>query len=101
MASKVLLGFNAAAIFGAYFLYSAGVRVVLDDGYEMLPSLVDFPPAAPRPSSPSSWGGAGEKNNYTCTNLRMQPKFLSFDPIMVYIEDFMSPYETQHLRKLA
>lgn len=101
MTSKLLLGFNAVVLIGAYILYSAGVRLILDDGYEMLPSLVDFAPTPPRPSSASSWGGSGEKNNYTCTNLRMQPKFLSFDPIMVYIEDFMSPYETKHLRRLA
>lgn len=101
MTSKLLLGFNAAVLIGAYILYAAGVRLTLDDGYEMLPSLVDFAPTPPRPSSASSWGGSGEKTNYTCTNLRMQPKFLSYDPIMVYIEDFMSPYETQHLRRLA
>lgn len=101
MTSKILLGFNAAVLLGAYILYSFGVRLTLDDGYEMLPSMVDFAPIPPRPSSQSSWGGSGALNNYTCTNLRMQPKFLSFDPIMVYIEDFMSPFETQHLRKLA
>lgn len=101
MTSKILLGFNAAVLVGAYILYAAGVRLILEDGNDMLPSLLTFQSTPQRPSTVKSWGGSGEKTNYTCTNLRMQPKFLSYDPIMVYIEDFMSPYETQYLRKLA
>lgn len=103
MTSKILLSFNAAVLIGAYILYSAGVRLALDDGYESSPSVMNFASTSQRPSSSSSasWGGSGERKNYKCTNLRMQPKFLSFDPIMVYIEDFMSPYETRHLRRLA
>lgn len=122
MTSKLLLSFNIATVLGAYFLYWSGVRIYLDDGYDVLPPSVlraresaaaaplkqvpiTIPTASPQPPSqisPSApWGGSGSKNNYTCTNLRMQPKFLSYDPIMVYIEDFMSPYETQHLKALA
>lgn len=118
--SKLLLGFNIFTVLGAYFLYRSGVRLYLDDGYDVLPPSVlrarEYTPPAveqepisiptssqpPDPVSPSSpWGGSGAKKNYTCTNLRMRPKFLSYDPIMVYIEDFMSPYETQHLKTLA
>lgn len=120
MTSKLLLGFNIAALLGAYFLYYSGLRIYLDDGYDSLPPSVlrardhaphieEVPisihkssqPSQPSAPTSSSWGGAGAKANYTCTNLRMQPKFLSYDPIMVYIEDFMSPYETQHLIALA
>lgn len=103
MASKVLLGFNAAVGFGAYFLYANGVRLTLDDDYSdnAANSLV-FPHIGSNPASaPASWGGSGELANYTCTNARMQPKFLSYDPVMVYIENFMSPFETGYLKKLA
>lgn len=121
MMSKLLLSFNIFAVLGAYFLYRSGLRVYLDDGYDVLPPSVlrargEYTPTdeqvpisipisaqpLPGPVSPSStWGGSGAKKNYTCTNLRMKPKFLSYDPIMVYIEDFMSPYETKHLKTLA
>lgn len=120
MSSKLLLGFNIATILGAIFLYRSGLRLYLDDGLDALPPSVsrargntpqmEQPPSillsssSQPPSSPTastSWGGSGAKINYTCTNLRMKPKFLSYDPIMVYIEDFMSPYETQHLKALA
>ncbi|KAJ4393520.1 hypothetical protein N0V93_002732 [Gnomoniopsis smithogilvyi] len=119
--SKLLLGFNILTILAAYLLYQSGVRLYLDDGYDVLPPSVlrsrgeytpphveQVPisiPISSQPTDPisphSSWGGSGSKQNYTCTNLRMRPKFLSYDPIMVYIEDFMSPYETKHLKTLA
>lgn len=119
--SKILLSFNICAVLGAYLLYRSGLRLYLDDGYDVLPPSVlrargeDTPPVEqvpisipissqklPEPVLPSSiWGGSDSKKNYTCTNLRMKPKFLSYDPIMVYIEDFMSPYETSHLKALA
>lgn len=120
--SKLLLSFNIFAVLGAYFLCRSGLRLYLDDGYDILPPSVlrargEYTPpgeqvpisipilsqqSPPEPVSPSStWGGSGAKKNYTCTNLRMKPKFLSYDPIMVYIEDFMSPYETNHLKALA
>lgn len=122
MMSKALLSFNIFAVLGAYFLYRSGLRLYLDDGYDVLPPSVlrargEYTPpveqepvsipvssqqSPPEPVSPSStWGGSGAEKNYTCTNLRMKPKFLSYDPIMVYIEDFMSPYETKHLKTLA
>lgn len=106
MASKVLLGLNAAAVFTAYFLYANGVRLTLDDEFSdaALNSLI-FPHvgmfSSPAASTPASWGGSGELANYSCTNARMQPKFLSYDPVMVYIENFMSPFETEYLKKLA
>lgn len=114
MASKVLLSFNAAAVLGAYLLYANGVRLVLeDDEYYYndlgMPTLAQTNQQAPihvvssstsTPSS-SSWGGSGQRDNYTCTNARMQPKFLSYDPVMVYIENFMSPFETDYLKQLA
>lgn len=108
MTSKLLLGFNAFMVLGAYLLYACGVRLILDDGYdelELQEVMYNFQPVAitkaSSPASSGSWGGSGEQANYTCTNLRMQPKFLSYDPVMVYIENFMSPFETQHLRELA
>lgn len=103
MASKVLLGFNAAVVLGAYFLYSNGVRLTLDDdSSDFAMSSLVFPHVGLKPAStPASWGGSGELANYTCTNARMQPKFLSYDPVMVYIENFMSPFETEYLKKLA
>lgn len=121
MMSKLLLSLNILAVLGAYFLYRSGLRLYLDDGYDVLPSSVlrargehapsaeQVPISIPTSSQPleepvphsSTWGGSGARKNYTCTNLRMKPKFLSYDPIMVYIEDFMSPYETKHLKALA
>lgn len=103
MASKVLLGLNAAAVLGAYFLYANGVRLTLDDDYtDIVTKSLVFPHVGLTPAStPASWGGSGERANYTCTNARMQPKFLSYDPVMVYIENFMSPFETDYLKKLA
>ncbi|KAH8892113.1 hypothetical protein GQ53DRAFT_605882, partial [Thozetella sp. PMI_491] len=38
---------------------------------------------------------------YTCENLRMRPKFLSYNPIMVYIENFLTPYEVEYLKEHA
>lgn len=106
MASKLLLSLNAAAVLGAYLLYANGVRLTLDDDdgagdASPLRSLV-FPHVGLAPAhSPAAWGGIGELANYTCTNARMQPKFLSYDPVMVYIENFMSPFETDYLKALA
>lgn len=96
MASKALLGFNAAAAIGAFALYLNGARVVLDSG-EAQPAIDIVQTSHTEP--PLSSGGKG--NNYTCTHSEMKPKFLSYDPIMVYIENFITPYETEHLKKLA
>lgn len=114
MASKVLLSLNAAAVLGAYLLYANGVRLVLeDDEYDYYSNdLLGMPTQSNQKNAPihvqvssstpsSSWGGSGQRDNYTCTNARMQPKFLSYDPVMVYIENFMSPFETDYLRQLA
>lgn len=115
MASKVLLSLNAAAVLGAYLLYANGVRLVLeDDEYDYYNDLggmsaqtnqnapIHVVSSSSTPSAPaSSWGGSGQRDNYTCTNARMQPKFLSYDPVMVYIENFMSPFETDYLKQLA
>lgn len=98
MASKALLGFNAAAAIGALALYLNGARVVLDStSGEAQPAvdIVQMSHAEPPLSS------GGKENNYTCTHSEMKPKFLSYDPIMVYIENFITPYETEHLKKLA
>lgn len=98
MASKALLGFNAAAALGAFVLYLGGARVVLDSNSGEAQSAVDIiqSPDAQAPVASHTKG-----SNYTCTHSEMKPKFLSYDPIMVYIEDFISPYETEHLKKLA
>lgn len=100
MTSKALLGFNAAAAVGAFVLYLSGARVVLDSSSsgEAHP-LVDVVQTSHTSSSlPSDGKGS---SNYTCTHSEMKPKFLSYDPIMVYIENFITPYETEHLKQLA
>lgn len=98
MASKALIGFNAAAAVGAFVLYLSGARVVLDSSSGEAQPLVDIV-QTPHTQPPLSSDGKG--NNYTCTHSEMKPKFLSYDPIMVYIENFITPYETEHLKKLA
>ena len=98
MASKALLGFNAAAAIGAVVLYRGGARVVLDSNSGDAQPLVDIIQSSLPQAAPSSHSKGG---NYTCTHSEMKPKFLSYDPIMVYIENFISPYETEHLKKLA
>lgn len=101
MASKALVGFNAAAAVGAFFLYLGGVRVVLDSNQGQEQPVVDKLHNLRTGSVPTPVLEAIKGNNYVCTHSEMKPKFLSYDPIMVYIEDFLSPYETEHLRKLA
>lgn len=98
MASKALLGFNAAAAIGAFVLYLGGARVVLDSNSGEAQPLVGIVQSSHADPVLSSDGKGG---NYTCTHSDMKPKFLSYDPIMVYIENFISPYETEHLKKLA
>lgn len=98
MASKALLGFNAAAALGAFVLYLGGARVVLDSNSGEAQSVVDI---TQNPHAQAAVASNIKGNNYTCTHSEMKPKFLSYDPIMVYIEDFISPYETKHLKKLA
>lgn len=97
MASKALIGFNAAAAIGAFALYLNGARVVLDSnsGEAQPVDIVQTSHTEPPLSSD------GKGSNYTCTHSEMKPKFLSYDPIMVYIENFITPYETEHLKKLA
>lgn len=98
MASKALIGFNAAAVIGAFVLYLGGARVVLDSNSGEAQPLVDIVQSSQSQAvAPSD----GKASNYTCTHSEMKPKFLSYDPIMVYIENFISPYETEHLKKLA
>lgn len=48
-------------------------------------------------------GVAPPRGGYKCSTQtgKMRPKFLSYDPVMVYIEGFLSPYETAHLSGLA
>lgn len=98
MASKALIGFNAAAAIGAFVLYLGGARVVLDSSSGQAQPLVDVVQSSPSQAAVSS---DSKGSNYTCSHSEMKPKFLSYDPIMVYIENFISPYETEHLKKLA
>lgn len=98
MASKALLGFNAAAAIGAFALYLGGARVVLDSNSGEAQPASGIVQSSHSQAALSSDGKGG---NYTCTHSEMKPKFLSYDPIMVYIENFISPYETEHLKKLA
>lgn len=98
MASKALLGFNAAAALGAFVLYLGGARVVLDSNGGEAQSGVDI---IQSPHAQAEGASNIKGSNYTCTHSEMKPKFLSYDPIMVYIENFISPFETEHLKKLA
>lgn len=98
MASKALLGFNAAAAIGAFVLYLGGARLVLDSNSGEAQPVVDTVQSPHTQGIPSSEGNG---SNYTCAHSEMKPKFLSYDPVMVYIENFISPYETEHLKKLA
>lgn len=98
MASKALLGFNAAAALGAFVLYLGGARVVLDSNSGEAQPAVDMIQSTQAQAVVAS---DIKGSNYTCTYSEMKPKFLSYDPIMVYIEDFISPYETEHLKRLA
>lgn len=38
---------------------------------------------------------------YVCPDVAMRPKFLSYDPIIVYIENFLTDFETEYLKTLA
>lgn len=98
MTSKALLGFSAAAAVGAFVLYLSGARVVLDSNSGEAQPLVDLVQTS---RAGSSLSPDGKGSNYTCSHSEMKPKFLSYDPIMVYIENFITPYETEHLKKLA
>lgn len=39
--------------------------------------------------------------DYICPSVSMRPKFLSYDPIIVYIENFLTDFETEYLKTLA
>jgi hypothetical protein len=98
MASKALIGFNAAAAIGAFVLYLGGARVVLDGSSGPLGDIVQ----TSKSNTETALSPDGSKgSNYTCTHVEMKPKFLSYDPVMVYIENFISPYEREHLKQLA
>ncbi|KAI3392924.1 hypothetical protein diail_4973 [Diaporthe ilicicola] len=101
MASKALIGFNAAVAVGAFLLYLGGVRVVLVNNHGQAQSVVDRVQNLRTGSVPPFVQEAIKETSYRCTHSEMKPKFLSYDPIMVYIENFLSPYETAHLKKLA
>lgn len=99
MASKALLSFGVATATSAVLLYLGGVRVHLeldssDGSPQQLVNMVQY--LRTEYGSP-----AATQTNYTCSYTEMKPKFLSYDPIMVYIENFMSPYEREHLVELA
>ncbi|KAF4999673.1 hypothetical protein FDECE_11427 [Fusarium decemcellulare] len=42
-----------------------------------------------------------EPADYSCEYALIQPQFLSFEPIMVYIENFLTPFETAYLKQKA
>lgn len=39
--------------------------------------------------------------DYVCPDVPMRPKFLAYDPIMVYIENFLTDFEADYLKTLA
>lgn len=39
--------------------------------------------------------------DYVCPTVTMRPKFLAYDPIIVYIENFLTDFETEYLKTLA
>lgn len=42
-----------------------------------------------------------DASNYVCEHPNMRPKFLSYDPIMVYLEGFLTDFEADYLKQLA
>lgn len=82
--TKSLLAFNALTLLGAYMLFNSSVVQQLN-----------------------IWGSKSaispyNSSGYICDpDYRVTPRFVSYDPIMVHIENFMTPYEVQYLRKLA
>lgn len=42
-----------------------------------------------------------DARNYVCQHPNMRPKFLAYDPIMVYIEGFLTDFEADYLKQLA
>ncbi|KAH8898041.1 hypothetical protein GQ53DRAFT_679481, partial [Thozetella sp. PMI_491] len=83
----MILG-NIPVIIMAYFLYTGGFLDTSIDRVQEYRSAGDV------------WSSIAP---YTCDNglHRMQPTFLSYDPIIMYIEGFLTTYEARHLRKLA
>lgn len=89
--SSILLPLNLAIIPAAY-LYGAGfsfrsIREVVQQwrgGQSILPT-----------------SDVLDASNYVCEHPNMRPKFLSFDPIMVYLEGFLTDFEADYLKQLA
>jgi hypothetical protein len=86
MYSGLFIPVNVGVILAAY-LYGAGFTV--NDITQRIPA----------------WTGLRSSNmtlaSYTCDSKLMEPKFLAFDPIMVYLENFLTPFEAQYLKELA
>lgn len=79
-----MLAINALTLLGAYVLFNSSTAQQSTTWGSRLVS------------SPSNSSG------YVCDpDYRVTPRFLSYDPIMVHIENFMTPYEVQYLRRLA
>lgn len=86
--TKLLLVSNALSLLGAYVLFNWSTLQQMNV-WDMSPR------SSPATSSSNSSG-------YVCNpDYRVTPRFLSYDPIMVHIDNFMTPYEVQYLRKLA
>lgn len=42
-----------------------------------------------------------DRTNYVCHHPNMRPKFLAYDPVMVYLEGFLTEFEADYLAQLA
>lgn len=82
LSSQFLIPLNVLIIPAAY-LYGAGLN------------LAYFKTKFQRPQT------LHDVTEYVCPIVPMRPKFLSYDPIMVYIEDFLTEFETEYLKTLA
>lgn len=88
--SSILLPLNVAIIPAAY-LYGAGFSF-----HGIKETFAQW-----RGQSGLRTGEVLDATNYVCEHPNMRPKFLAFDPIMVYIEGFLTDFEADYLAQLA
>lgn len=88
--SSVLVPLNIAIIPAAY-LYGAGFSF-----YGLIDQLQQWR----NPETPGA--PVIDPSNYICQHpAQMRPKFLAYDPVMVYIEGFLTDLESDYLKSLA
>lgn len=93
LSNSILLPLNIAVIPAAY-LYGTGTTVQdVKEWFQQWRSV---------PSTSITGSHLPDINGYVCQNPPdMRPMFLSYEPIMVYLENFISELEADYLKKLA